>query len=117
MDEQIIAWIIQDDSDYDEYDEYDDDLVSLLFIDYVLCVIYINRIIYIQACWRRHRARQAYTISLHKLRFTPTLRDIIELAYLPPIQSCRLLSLGGTFYREGCASFYNNLNKYLKSQS
>lgn len=113
MDEQLLAWFIHDELDYEEdYEEYDY-LVSQIYLDYVLCVIYINRIMYIQACWRRYRARQAYTISLHKLRFTSTLRDIIELSFLPPDQSCRLLSLGGARYREGCDSFYNNLNKYL----
>ena len=86
------------------YDEYDS-LISLMYIEYLYCVIYIERISYIQACWRRHYTRNAYHKALHKTKFVEPLYDVVEVAYSPPNPRYPLIASGGSRYREGYDSF------------
>lgn len=87
-------------------DIYDDNLLSLMYIEYLYCIIYLERISYIQACWRGYVTRKEYQSRCHKLSFYPALQDIIDFGYSPPDQRYPLLCLGGCRYREGYASFH-----------
>lgn len=91
------------------YDEYDT-LLSMMYIEYLYCMIYIEKISYIQACWRRHRERSAYLLTLHKVKFIAPLCDIIEVAYSPPNPRYPLIASGGSRYREGYDSFLKTIS-------
>lgn len=101
MDVVDLTWDVADPVTYDDYDS----LLSLMYIEYLYCVIYIERISYIQACWRRYRSRKAYWRALHKVKFVEPLYDIVEVAYSPPNPRYPLISSGGSRYREGYDSF------------
>ena len=94
-------WLDFDPVTYDDYDA----LLSIMYLEYLYCCIYIERISYIQACWRRYRARKAYRRALHKVKFVEPLCDVVEVAYSPPNPRYPLLSSGGSRYREGYMSF------------
>jgi hypothetical protein len=100
------TWDAFDPVTYDDYDA----LLSLMYIEYLYCVIYIERISYIQACWRRYRARKAYRRALHKAKFVASLYDVVEVAYSPPNPRYPLIASGGSRYREGYESFMRLAN-------
>ena len=101
MDVFDLTWDVVDPVTYDDYEA----LLSVMYIEYLYCVIYIERISYIQACWRRYWALKTYQRALHKLKFVASLYDVVEVAYSPPNPRYPLISSGGSRYREGYESF------------
>lgn len=111
MDEMVPVWLMEEQIG-DAGDDYDTDdldmLLSLMYVEYLYCLIYIEKITLIQSAWRRHRERKRYHRKLHEIRFLAPLHDIIEVSYSPPNPLYPLLVSGGCRYKEGLQQFINS---------
>jgi hypothetical protein len=90
--------------DPDRSEEYNT-LLSLMYVDYLYCEIYNDKIKHIQACWRRYRDRKCTFEKIHRIHFVPVIRDLVDVGYSPPNKRYPLLWSGGYRYREGLESF------------
>lgn len=76
-----------------------DDILLQMYVEYLVCVIYIEKITEIQRFWRGFQDRKKYQQLRKYQKFQEIHRDIIELAYVPPNPEYPLLKDGGFYYR------------------
>lgn len=95
-------------SDIEEEEEEDDMWIIDIYLQYVISVIFLENVIFIQTCIRRHLARK-HLHSLrhlhHLRRYGPVVRHIRECGLLPPDDRYPLFAKGGFCYREGYERF------------
>jgi len=85
-----------------------DEWLLEIYIQYLVSVIFVEHVIVIQSCIRKHLAKK-HLMSLHRIhhnnRYRDVVRDITECGILPPDERYPLLSKGGFCYREAYDRF------------
>ena len=76
-----------------------DDLLILMYVEYLYCIIYIEKITEIQRFWRGFQDRKKYQQLRKSQEFQEIHKDVVELAYVPPNPEYPLLKNGGFHYR------------------
>ena len=91
----------------------ENDIVYVLYIQYMYCQIYISQVIIIQKHLRSYRDRKMYHLKYHMHQFKDSINGIVEIGLHPPEPTIDLLRSGGYLYREALNNFERLNENYL----
>ena len=94
-------------------EDNNDNIIEIMYIQYLYTFIYIEQIKKIQRYYRNYKLKKNIQFVKHILNYQKCLEDIIELSYLPPDNNYPLIKNGGYHYREGLISFNKCLREYF----